>query len=181
MKTISIMQPWASLIVLGHKKIETRSWNTKYRGPLLIHASAGKKGIKTMDADLWDLCSELGVEVADLPLGAILGSCNLDTLESTKHLNSIMDFYQRKGRAAKYEMEFGNYLPDRYGWLLSDIVKFDQPIPAKGKLSIWNYEPPMHHAIQHVSYNGEPSLKVINALNAMVGLAYNELEKQPKL
>lgn len=43
MKVISIMQPWATLIVLGHKKIETRSWNTKYRGEILIHASAGKK------------------------------------------------------------------------------------------------------------------------------------------
>lgn len=40
MKVITIWQPWASLIVLGHKKIETRGWATKYRGPLLIHAAA---------------------------------------------------------------------------------------------------------------------------------------------
>ena len=42
MKVISVLQPWASLIVMGAKKIETRSWQTKYTGELLIHASLGK-------------------------------------------------------------------------------------------------------------------------------------------
>lgn len=41
MKAISIRQPWAWLIVNGYKDIENRSWNTKYRGPVLIHASKG--------------------------------------------------------------------------------------------------------------------------------------------
>ena len=41
-KVLSLIQPWASLAVLGHKKIETRSWNTKYRGELFIHASSKK-------------------------------------------------------------------------------------------------------------------------------------------
>jgi len=40
MKALSIRQPWAWLIVNGYKDIENRSWNTKYRGPVLIHASA---------------------------------------------------------------------------------------------------------------------------------------------
>lgn len=38
MKTLTLHQPWASLIAMGVKKIETRSWGTKYRGPLAIHA-----------------------------------------------------------------------------------------------------------------------------------------------
>lgn len=42
MKALSIRQPWAWLIVNGYKNIENRSWNTKYRGPVLIHASARK-------------------------------------------------------------------------------------------------------------------------------------------
>lgn len=42
MKALSIRQPWAWLIVNGYKDIENRSWNTKYRGPVLIHASARK-------------------------------------------------------------------------------------------------------------------------------------------
>lgn len=39
MKAISVMQPWAELIVAGHKDIENRSWKTNIRGEILIHAS----------------------------------------------------------------------------------------------------------------------------------------------
>jgi len=39
MKALSIKQPWASLIAQGKKTIETRTWKTNYRGPLLICAS----------------------------------------------------------------------------------------------------------------------------------------------
>lgn len=38
MRALSIQQPWASAIVLGHKPVENRTWKTSYRGPLLIHA-----------------------------------------------------------------------------------------------------------------------------------------------
>jgi hypothetical protein len=41
MKALSLTQPWASLVVAGAKKLETRSWPTYYRGPLLIHAFEG--------------------------------------------------------------------------------------------------------------------------------------------
>lgn len=40
MKVLTLHQPWASLIALGVKTIETRSWSTQYRGPLAIHAAA---------------------------------------------------------------------------------------------------------------------------------------------
>ena len=39
MKALTLWQPWASLIAVGAKTIETRSWSTKYRGPLAIHAA----------------------------------------------------------------------------------------------------------------------------------------------
>ncbi len=41
MRAISIKQPWAELIVAGFKDIENRSWHTKIRGRVLIHASKG--------------------------------------------------------------------------------------------------------------------------------------------
>ena len=50
MKAISIWQPWATLIALGEKRIETRGWETRYRGPLAIHAA------KRWDRELADLC-----------------------------------------------------------------------------------------------------------------------------
>ncbi len=40
MKALTLCQPWASLVALGHKRIETRCWETKYRGTLAIHAAA---------------------------------------------------------------------------------------------------------------------------------------------
>lgn len=42
MKAITIRQPWAALIVAGIKDIENRTWTTKYRGPLLIHAGGAE-------------------------------------------------------------------------------------------------------------------------------------------
>ena len=39
MKALSLWQPWASLVALRVKTIETRSWSTSYRGPLAIHAA----------------------------------------------------------------------------------------------------------------------------------------------
>ena len=38
------------------------------------------------------------------------------------------------------EYAFGDYTPGRWGWLLSDPVLFNEPIPAKGKLGLWEYD-----------------------------------------
>ena len=38
MKALTIKEPWATLIIDGYKKYEFRSWKTKYRGKILIHA-----------------------------------------------------------------------------------------------------------------------------------------------
>ena len=45
MKALSIKEPFASLISLGIKKVETRSWKTNYRGEIYIHASLTKSKI----------------------------------------------------------------------------------------------------------------------------------------
>jgi len=52
MKALSIRQPWAWLIVNGHKNIENRSWKTLQRGPVLVHAS------KTMTRDDYEAARE---------------------------------------------------------------------------------------------------------------------------
>ena len=51
MKVLTIRQPWASLIIHGYKKFEFRSWQTKYRGDLLIHAGKGidKEAMKRLE------------------------------------------------------------------------------------------------------------------------------------
>ena len=49
MKALSIRHPWVDLIVAGAKTIEVRTWSTRYRGPLLLHAS-GAYGISEREA-----------------------------------------------------------------------------------------------------------------------------------
>jgi hypothetical protein len=68
-KILSVRQPWASLIVLGFKDVENRTWRTDYRGPLLIHAS--KKADSATSADI---ARHYGVMPPSiLPLGGVIG------------------------------------------------------------------------------------------------------------
>ena len=39
MKALTIKEPWATLIIEGYKEYEFRSWQTKYRGKIYIHAT----------------------------------------------------------------------------------------------------------------------------------------------
>lgn len=155
MKVISILQPWASLIVHGHKKIETRSWNTKYRGEILIHASMGenKAGYDLWHSKCWDTVAD-GKHFAELPFGAIIGKANLvSTIHTAQYFlegDSIEETLTHKAKTIKkqiweiteQELAFGDYSPNRFGWLLSDPVVFAEPIPAKGKLGLWEYDVP---------------------------------------
>ena len=52
MKGLTIKEPWATLIIEGYKKYEFRSWKTKYRGEILIHAGAGidKEAMKKVES-----------------------------------------------------------------------------------------------------------------------------------
>jgi hypothetical protein len=69
MKVISVRQPWASLIVGGMKDVENRTWPTKYRGAVLIHAS-----LKVDDTSSEDIERRFGVSMpSELPLGGIVG------------------------------------------------------------------------------------------------------------
>lgn len=42
MKTLSVRQPWASLLVSGLKDIENRTWAPNFRGRIMIHALSAK-------------------------------------------------------------------------------------------------------------------------------------------
>jgi hypothetical protein len=90
-KVLTLHQPWATLVALGVKTIETRSWSTNYRGPLLIHAGVRGPGYGNVgdwwhgrchhDRARWVTCDDTGdnpdaVDVP-LPLGAIVASCTL--------------------------------------------------------------------------------------------------------
>lgn len=62
MKAISIRQPWAWLIAQGYKDIENRSWATRYRGPVLIHASLAKPNVNDYMHAREILAAQIGEE-----------------------------------------------------------------------------------------------------------------------
>jgi hypothetical protein len=78
MKVIVVRQPWAWLIVNGFKDIENRSWRTRYRGPLLIQASASLPS-KAQLEDFRAYASKRGAKLpADFETGGIIGMARLD-------------------------------------------------------------------------------------------------------
>src|SRR5262245_8471910 len=74
MKALTIRQPYAWLIVAGHKDVENRSWSTKYRGPLLIHA-----GVQPHSNPLNDIEERYGVRIPSsvLQFGGVIGCVDL--------------------------------------------------------------------------------------------------------
>lgn len=73
MKALSVRQPWASLIAMGHKTLEVRSRHLRYRGPLLICASQSRSV-----SDHGQLAAERhGLDVRALPRGVALCVVNL--------------------------------------------------------------------------------------------------------
>ena len=70
MKVLTIKQPYASLIAHGFKKYEFRTWKTKYRGEIYIHASIGISKSINKDKGFTYLKSEIKP-------GYILCKCNL--------------------------------------------------------------------------------------------------------
>lgn len=81
MKVISVRQPWAWLIIFKLKDIENRTWATKFRGRILIHAAKGmtRREYETVEANLlWhtDPIIELP-PYEELARGGIIGSVEI--------------------------------------------------------------------------------------------------------
>jgi hypothetical protein len=73
MRALSIRQPWAELIILGHKTIEVRSRRIKIRGPIYIYA-----GLNRIDADEEArIAAQFGIDVDALPRGVLVGTVEI--------------------------------------------------------------------------------------------------------
>lgn len=119
-KTLSLKQPWAELILQGRKKIEVRKWNTHFRGTFLIHSS------KTPDIDSM---KKFGFE--NLPCGFIIGEADLVGVKDYGEENS--DF-TKDNNLHLATRDWG-----KFGFMLENVKRL-KPIPAKGKLNFWNYD-----------------------------------------
>ena len=119
MKALSIRQPWAWLIVNGHKDIENRDWPTRMRGPILIHASKGM----TRDeyATARSVAYSEGVEIPafeDLERGGIVGQAVISGCVT----GSISPWF------------FG-----KYGFVLADAQRLPFR-PLRGQLGFFDVE-----------------------------------------
>ncbi len=145
MKALTLTQPWATLIAIGAKRIETRSWGTDYHGQLAIHAAkglgpvGGKRGLQeqcgTPPFDYEILRWRLETKQTDLPLGAIVAVAVLDRV---RRIDLKLRAEILAQTATPNEIEFGNYESGRYAWFLESVVPLAEPIPCKGALSLWD-------------------------------------------
>lgn len=158
MKGLSIRQPYASLVAVGEKRIETRSRRTHYRGPVLIHASSA------FTRDERALCDEEPFHSAlfkhdpaqvpfglasSLPRGQVVAVARIVDCLASEDVMRLFAAHRRpmlrygKGdlevvRAAAHEFDFGNYDFGRYGWVLDDVQRLPNPVPATGQLGLWS-------------------------------------------
>ena len=126
MKVITIKQPWASLIANGYKVYEFRTWNTKYRGDILIHAGKG------IDKKSMDLFKDYGI---DFPLGCIIAKAKLtdSVIVDKKFVDEIVPTEPLVYKRFKDNPDWVGY-----GFKLENVERI-KPIYINGKLSLWNY------------------------------------------
>ncbi len=137
MKTLSLLQPWATLVVMGVKQIETRSWSTAYRGPLLIHASKGKAGeIFAQEAPFKKYIPNF----KQLPFGYIIGKVTLTDVIRIGTGTLVHTNDEMMNKLTMEEKAFGNYTPGRFAWILQDAVAFKTPLGARGSLTLWEFD-----------------------------------------
>jgi hypothetical protein len=121
-RAISLYQPWASLIALGAKKFETRSWYTAYRGPLAIHAGKNPNYLALVYDTPEFMNAFDGRPPESLPLGAFVCTCTLaDCLQAETVPPDA----------------FGDYAPGRWAWSLKDVLILPEPIHARGQQGFW--------------------------------------------
>lgn len=147
-KTLSIRQPYASLIAEGIKNIENRSFKTKFRGEFLIHASGlwhdrlKTNELFTKEQVLCVLDSNEGIleyrKYIDskfrnpLPTSAIIGKATL--VDCVQNHDSV--WAEQNSKVNLLDL---NAKPI-WNWVLEDAVLFDKPIlNVKGKLSFWDF------------------------------------------
>lgn len=127
MKVLTIKQPFASLIASGLKEYEFRTWRTKYRGKVLIHAGLN------VDKKAMEYFKDLNLEY---PLGCIIAKVNLtDCIPIDEEARAIL----KEKNSLVYASIIKHLDWKEYGFKLENVKKI-KPIYIKGKLSFWDYE-----------------------------------------
>ncbi|MCG3207229.1 MAG: hypothetical protein FOGNACKC_00829 [Anaerolineae bacterium] len=145
---LSLWEPWASLMAWDQKRIETRSWPTKYRGPMAIHAA------KTMQhvAELPEATGELVVELGRLgpgqrrvnwgPYYRSARGYPFGRVVAVGFLVDVVPVEALRAELTAKERQYGDYSDGRYGWIFDPVRILQQPEPATGRQGLWNWQFP---------------------------------------
>lgn len=134
MKALTLTQPWASLVAMGVKTIETRSSWTNHRGPLAIHAAmtmppdAVAFAVEERHAHKWL------PPWYELPLGAIVAVVDVIGCSPVESIDPDVVSIVERG--------YGNYSPGRFGWIFAREegrrVELAEPVYCRGHLGLWD-------------------------------------------
>ncbi len=138
MKALTLTQPWASLIALGHKHVETRSWTTyqHYGGVIAIHAA---KGFPRYAREFFAEERLAGRVPPLIPFSAIVAVARLADCCRTEQVG-ITDLERR----------LGDYSPGRWAFLLEEVVALAEPISCRGALGFWTVPTDIEEQVRKV-------------------------------
>ena len=132
MRALTLWQPWASLVAVGAKQWETRSWGTDYRGPMLIHAAMRKPPEITKPLVVEVMIEALGLaDFNELPRGVVLAV--VDLADVFRHTPLCSPRFR--------ELLLGDYGPGRHVWVLENIRRLEIPVQATGARGLWRPGP----------------------------------------
>lgn len=123
MKALSLWQPWATLIALGVKDYETRTWATRHSGPLLIHAAKRPLGRDERRMLGYKVFAKHIPDPEALPFGAALCVVDLGECIPTEFIGLADD---------DEDWAFGDFADGRFAWELKNVRRFAKPIPMRG-------------------------------------------------
>lgn len=134
MKALSLWEPWATLMAIGAKRVETRSWRalqrmTRYRGPLLICAAVRYK--KSELKELFEI-EEFRVALRNEPL-------SFGKAVAVVHLDGCMPTHKIRHKLSAEELAFGDYSLGRFAWMTSGLRRI-RPVPVKGAQGIFEVD-----------------------------------------
>ena len=141
MLTISLYQPWATLMSVKEKRCETRSWAIHHRGPLAIHATAGPPDPIAAQHPFSTALARHGYTMTTLPRGVIVAVAMLvSCIPLVVGYDSLG--HDRFG-FPEFEAQFGDFSRGRFAWVTTNVFLLPQPVPARGHQGLWQWNPPV--------------------------------------
>lgn len=120
MKCLTVAQPFAQLIIAGEKIIENRTWATRYRGPLLIHAGRSRRYLTGPNEAIARMALYGICEIHELALGAIIGQVD------------VVDCLRVEELPVKLRVSQRRFIEGPWCWVLESPVVFDDPVAYRG-------------------------------------------------